>query len=189
MILLYWLALFLFAIFGVVNFVYLWISEWKFPKGYFKQTAINIDRFGNSEFKALWNGLLITKEGHKFGNINETISGVLGENYYTDTLTNYGKVTVFLLSPNHCIRANGLPVTKEKLRNKIIRLLAWCVFPLLYVFATAQSIRIALWGVLAATFGKLCNLHIDENIFYYLGIVFVLLFSLELLIWIGKKIR
>lgn len=51
-----------------------------------------------------------------------------------------------------------------------------------------QSIRIALWAILAAFFGKMCNLHNDNNVYYYLGIVFVLLFSIELLIWIAKNI-
>ncbi len=53
----------------------------------------------------------------------------------------------------------------------------------------SQSVRIVIWAILMATFGKLCNLHPANNIYYYLGIVFVLLFSLELLIWIAKNIR
>jgi hypothetical protein len=52
-----------------------------------------------------------------------------------------------------------------------------------------QSLRIFIWGLLMAIFGKLCNLHNDNNLYYYLGIVFVLLFSLELLIWISKHLR
>ena len=52
-----------------------------------------------------------------------------------------------------------------------------------------QAVRIVIWGSFMAIFGKLCNLHNDNNLYYYLGIVFVLLFSLELLIWIGKNIK
>jgi len=52
-----------------------------------------------------------------------------------------------------------------------------------------RNIRIVTWALLMGTFGKLCNIYPANNIYYYLGIVFVLLFSLELLIWISKNIR
>jgi len=78
-------------------------------KGYFKDTAINIDRFGNREFRFSLNKYLITKESiNRFGNIEETISGVLGKNELSNNLTNFGKSLVWLLNKiekNHCIKS------------------------------------------------------------------------------------
>lgn len=50
-------------------------------KGYFLNSASSLDRWGNSEFKTLWNLILIKSSSlYKFGNIFETISSVLGKN-------------------------------------------------------------------------------------------------------------
>ena len=188
MIILYWIALVLLAFFGFVNFFYLWIRDGKYPTGYFRETSINIDKFGNREFRALWNGALITSDStHKFGNIEDTISGVLGHNYMTKTLTEYGKVTVFLLSPKHCLKAIGLGSPKEPFKVILLRVLGWLVFPLLYLFATPQSLRIAFNGVLMAIFGRWSNFN-DSNVVFYIAISFVILFVIDLLWWIIKNI-
>ena len=73
--------------------------------GYFKSSAVNLDRFGNSEFRTLFNLTLKKKEGYKFGNMEETISSVLGKNQKGNTLSFAGKVLVFILDTidrNHC---------------------------------------------------------------------------------------
>ena len=73
--------------------------------GYFKSSAVNLDRFGNSEFRPLFNLTLKKKEGYKFGNMEETISSVLGKNQRDNTLSFAGKVLVFILDTidkNHC---------------------------------------------------------------------------------------
>ena len=73
--------------------------------GYFKSSAVNLDRFGNSEFRTLFNLTLKKKEGYKFGNMEETISSVLGKNQRDNTLSFAGKVLVFILDTidkNHC---------------------------------------------------------------------------------------
>ena len=73
--------------------------------GYFKSSAVNLDRFGNSEFRTLFNLTLKKKEGYKFGNMEETISSVLGKNQRDNTLSFAGKVLAFildLLDKNHC---------------------------------------------------------------------------------------
>ena len=73
--------------------------------GYFKSSAVNLDRFGNSEFRTLFNLTLKKKEGYKFGNMEETISSVLGKNQRDNTLSFAGKVLVWildLLDKNHC---------------------------------------------------------------------------------------
>ena len=75
---------------------------------YFYQTAIDIDRFGNSNFKTLWNSTLIKSNGYMFGNIHETISSVLGKNQKNNTLTRSGKILVWILNTldkNHCINS------------------------------------------------------------------------------------
>ena len=69
----------------------------KDKSGYFKSSAINLDKFGNREFRTLFNKILINNEGHKFGDINETISSVLGRNQLTCTLTKCGRVLVWIL--------------------------------------------------------------------------------------------
>lgn len=71
---------------------------------YFKQTAIDIDKFGNRNFRTLLN-LTLQKDGYKFGNINETISSALGKNQRDNTLTNTGRVICKILDTldeNHC---------------------------------------------------------------------------------------
>lgn len=75
-------------------------------KGYFKDTAINIDRFGNREFRFSLNKYLITeKSPDRFGNIEETISSVLGKNQLRGNLTKFGNVIANILDTidkEHC---------------------------------------------------------------------------------------
>ena len=73
--------------------------------GYFKSSAVNLDRFGNSEFRTLFNLTLKKKEGYKFGNMEETISSALGKNQQNGTLTRTGRVLVWILDTiekEHC---------------------------------------------------------------------------------------
>ena len=69
----------------------------KNKKGYFKSSAINLDKFGNREFRTLLNKTLILESGYKFGDIKETISGVLGKNQRDNTLTKIGVILVWVL--------------------------------------------------------------------------------------------
>jgi hypothetical protein len=81
-------------------------------KGYFKDTAINIDRFGNREFRFSLNKYLITeKSPDRFGNIEETISSVLGKNQLSNNLTSFGKVIANILDTiekEHCKKSINL---------------------------------------------------------------------------------
>jgi len=73
--------------------------------GYFYQTAVDIDRFGNHNLRTLLNTTLITPTGYPFGDFRETISSVLGKNEILDTLSLTGKSLVWilnLLDENHC---------------------------------------------------------------------------------------
>lgn len=75
-------------------------------QGYFLDTAINIDRFGNREFRFSLNKYLIKKNSpFRFGNIEETISSVLGKNQRFGYLTKFGKIICLILDfldENHC---------------------------------------------------------------------------------------
>jgi hypothetical protein len=110
-ILLYIIAIILFIPLSIVNFfVVLWNYgiKWKTVNGFFYQTAVDIDRFGNRNFRTLWNATLRTKEGYKFGNINETISSALGKNKIKGTLTTTGRVLCAILDfldKDHCIKS------------------------------------------------------------------------------------
>ena len=75
-------------------------------KGYFLETAINLDRFGNREFRFSLNKYLIHKDSaNRFGDVRETISSVLGKNQRGQTLTKLGKIICKILDTldkNHC---------------------------------------------------------------------------------------
>ena len=98
-------------ILAYVLYLPLSLVNWLFVKdksGYFKSSAVNLDKFGNREFRTLFNKVFITDKGHRFGNINETISSVLGKNQIVGTLTKYGKVLVWILDKidnNHSIKS------------------------------------------------------------------------------------
>ena len=73
--------------------------------GYFKSSAVSLDRFGNFEFRTLFNLTLKKKGGYEFGNFEETISSVLGKNQRDNTLSRAGKVLVWILDlieKEHC---------------------------------------------------------------------------------------
>lgn len=98
-------------IIAYVLFLPLSIINWFFVKdklGYFKSSAVNIDKFGNREFRTLFNKALINDKGYRFGNIEETISSVLGRNQLTGTLTKCGLALVWILDKidtNHSIKS------------------------------------------------------------------------------------
>lgn len=81
------------------------IIKYRKIDGYFKSTALSLDIWGNVEFRTLWNSTLRTKNGYDFGKQGETISSALGKNQRDKTLTNLGKILVFILDTidkNHC---------------------------------------------------------------------------------------
>ena len=86
----------------IINLFLVW------QKDYFLSTSRSIDVWANYEFRTLWNTVLIKSRGYKFGVKNETISSALGKNERDKTLTNTGKVLVFILDildKNHCKNA------------------------------------------------------------------------------------
>jgi hypothetical protein len=70
--------------------------------------AYSIDQLGNVVCSSLFNDLLITKEGCKFGHPDETISSVLGRNKKKRTLSKLGKKIACILNkidPGHVEKA------------------------------------------------------------------------------------
>lgn len=82
--------------------------------GYHKHLAVDIDRFGGSAFKSLWNSIMITTEGYKFGNINETMSSVFGKNKALGTLTSLGKFIAWVLN---LIEKDHVEIAAERHRH------------------------------------------------------------------------
>jgi len=110
-IILYIVAVILFIPLTFINFIVVLFKyglKWSTINGFFYETAVDIDRFANRNFRALWNATLRTKEGYPFGNINETISSALGKNKVNGTLTLAGRVLcsiLCLIDKNHCIKS------------------------------------------------------------------------------------
>lgn len=77
--------------------------------GYFMSTAVNLDRFGNHEFRTLFNTWLIRPESvYRFGDFRETISSVLGKNQRAGTLSRSGQTLAHVLDfidKGHCINS------------------------------------------------------------------------------------
>lgn len=98
--LLFIVAYILYLPLSIINFIVV-----KNKKGYFRSSAITIDKLANREFRTLWNKTLITWDGYDFGQENETISSALGKNIHNETLTRTGKILVWILTEKHCINA------------------------------------------------------------------------------------
>ena len=109
-ILLYFVAIILYVPLTIINTI-LVLSKygWKFKTidNYFYQTAVDIDRFANRNFRTLWNETL-QRNGYQFGDERETVSSALGKNKRDNTLTQTGKILCFILDrldENHCIKS------------------------------------------------------------------------------------
>ena len=104
--LLFCLVIFLFVPLSFINIIcVIYIFR---DLNYFRHSAVNIDKFGNSEFRTFFNLTLITKDGYRFGNSNETISSTLGKNERDNTLSRIGRALVWLLNiidKDHCKKA------------------------------------------------------------------------------------
>ncbi len=103
------LAKLLYLVFEPISFVYVNFFKkkfnWRRLSGYFREQAVAIDRFGNSQYRSLFNTWFVKENGYKHGNINETISSVLGKNQRDETLTKFGMLITKILDrmdENHC---------------------------------------------------------------------------------------
>lgn len=109
-LLLFFIAVILFIPLSIINFfcvLYKYKINWQTINKFFHQTAIDIDRFGNRNFRTLLN-ITLQNKGYQFGNINETISSALGKNKRDNTLTKIGLLLCYILDSldeNHCIKS------------------------------------------------------------------------------------
>ena len=104
------LAYLLFFPLCIINYIVVLFKAKDHAKGYFRSSALNLDRYANREFRALWNNTLRKTNGEEFGNIKESISGILGKNQRDGTLTITGKVLAFILDTiekDHCKNSIG----------------------------------------------------------------------------------
>ena len=92
-----------------INFIYVILIKkkftWKRLNRYFRNEALAIDRFRNSQYRSLFNAWFVKEKGYQHGNINETISSVLGKNQRDETLTKFGMLITKILDrmdENHC---------------------------------------------------------------------------------------
>lgn len=107
-ILLFLVAYILLLPLTLINFIVVSMTSKDNAKGYFRSTAVNIDKFGNREFRKLWNITLRKDNGYEFGNPEETISSALGKNERDGTLSKTGKVLTWLLNlldKNHGLKS------------------------------------------------------------------------------------
>jgi hypothetical protein len=76
--------------------------------GYLFKCAVADDQQANTYLAKLFNDILIKKNGHKFGNPDETISSVLGKNLKLNKLSLMGKGLNWILNlieKDHSIKA------------------------------------------------------------------------------------
>ena len=74
----------------------------------FMRSAIAIDQIANTVMEDLFNDLLITRGGYRFGDVRETVSSALGKNKVRGTLSFWGILLDELLDffdPNHSIKS------------------------------------------------------------------------------------
>ena len=92
----------------IINYICVTFTAKDNAKGYFRSSAITLDRLGNREFRTLFNLTLKKDNGYEFGNFEETISSVLGKNKRNKTLTKTGKFLVWILDTldkDHCLKS------------------------------------------------------------------------------------
>lgn len=102
-ILLFIIATILWIPLTVINWVFV-AFQYGLSNEYFLQTAIDIDRFGNHNFRCFLNTTM-QYNGYAFGDVNETISSALGKNQRDKTLTKFGNIICNILDfldKNHC---------------------------------------------------------------------------------------
>jgi hypothetical protein len=80
-----------------------------FLSNLFKSHALGINQTSNRAFSVLFNDALVKDDTiHSFGDIDETLSSVLGKNKLKNNLTLFGKIIDFILTifdDNHTIES------------------------------------------------------------------------------------
>lgn len=103
-VILYIIATILWMILTPINWVIVAV-KYGLSNGYFMETAIDLDKFGNRNFRAFLNATMRISNGYEFGDVNETISSALGKNQRDNTLSWFGIGICLILDTidkNHC---------------------------------------------------------------------------------------
>lgn len=74
-----------------------WIEGLNDFGSYLRRLAVSVDQFGNGSCATMFQFILTKKGAMKFGEIDDTVSYVLGRNKYKKKLTIFGKLIVFIL--------------------------------------------------------------------------------------------
>lgn len=104
------ISIILFLVIAPIGFLFQVIDNFFHLNDYLFKVAISIDQCGNVVCSGLLNHTMITSDGYRFGNEDETISSVLGKNKETKTLTGFGFLIAELLNrieKNHVENAVG----------------------------------------------------------------------------------
>lgn len=98
-----------FCLFSAIGFVVAFVeSVLGFFDKFFVPIAISVDQLANAWMGSLFNLVLKKSDGYKFGNIDQTISYVIGRNHLDGTLTKFGTVVYKFLNwieKDHCEKA------------------------------------------------------------------------------------
>lgn len=103
-IILYIIAVILWVIITPVNWAIVAV-KYGLSNKYFFETAIDVDKFGNRNFRAFLNATMRLSGGYAFGNPSETISSALGKNQRDKTLSWFGAAIAFIIDmidKEHC---------------------------------------------------------------------------------------
>jgi 8-oxo-dGTP diphosphatase len=80
-----------------------------FFANFFKSHALGINQTSNRAFNVFFNDIMIKDDSiHSFGDIDETLSSVLGKNKLKNNLTIFGSILDFILTifdENHTIKS------------------------------------------------------------------------------------
>jgi hypothetical protein len=115
-------AVALFIIITPINWL-ICLIKYGIHNDYFRSEAFDLDVFGNHNFRATFNLLLMKKGGYRFGKRNESISAALGHNLVLRRLTVLGWLVVINLGRNHCLEAANEPEVYISIQEKIIRII------------------------------------------------------------------
>lgn len=99
------IAICLFVIIEPISFLFVVVVKKHSAKKYWRSFAVDVDRFGNHQFRTFFNAVLKTADGYPFGDFRETVSSALGKNQRDQTLSRAGKMLVKILDTidkNHC---------------------------------------------------------------------------------------
>lgn len=83
------------------SIIALFKGEWN---QYNQNLAVSLDQYGNGLCRYIFSYIFVKEGGYRFGNIDETISSVLGKNKKMNMLTSLGEALAYvldLLDPNH----------------------------------------------------------------------------------------